>query len=673
MMDLPIPSIYGSIFKSETEDPRGCTPASVQQLLLRAYAPKISVLSSNLADEIAKEFGQLDNVHQLFSYFENIFAFGTNYDRPISMNSSNTLSYSLGSGNVRFVDDVLKSVDDSATNLEDLFDSDEFREQLQDYVAVVDEEIGLLNGETLDYNTYHKDYRKISKIQNSIYLKIISLMNLSDKLSPFECFNHPIMQLVVVTGNDTDEDIEKLTCALEKRTYPKWFDVSSVIQLIIILVDQNDSSALQKALAVQENLKIKNGKRSVVVPINANPSAVDTSDSSTIRLYPSIFSRINSKNATSKEKEMEVLHLSVESFNSWKNALQEVISKDLILFMTGKIKQWETEVVAPRTSLTSRIFGGRKWGGGSKGNFFSFGSVSDSKNDVGPENSQLSYSSSGGFYLAQSPEMILRKLADWYFMLGDYKNAYTTYELVKKDMVNDRAYSHLASLQEYTVFALLVGAANRSGGGAQPITSKMVSTVITPMLDSSFYSYLSRSNLKTYTIRLTVIAAELYLLLGRNTALAASQTSLTPNVELFLNESVTLFKKIIDSNLLDHLSCGYLMQRVAYIYGSYDSYIAAPDRRSGIPGAPYYETENESKANVLNPNWATLGLTKRRKMILWLLLSAKELKLINQPGQTKLIVWQIEDQLGSHSLNQPELSWLERKDGLLYKIKSQLD
>lgn len=674
-MDLPIPTIYGSLSKAtgSSVDVCGASSLNVQQLLLTAYAPKISVLSSASADSIAKAFGDLENIQHLFSYFENVFAYGNNYDRPITFSpSSSTTSSLTGSGCVRFVGDVLRNLNDNDAISEELFDLTEFSNDLKKYVGVINNAIENLDA-PLNYAAFQKNYKNISSLQNSIYFKLISLLSLSRGLSSFECFNHPVMQLVVISGTDSKDEIANLISNLESSKFPKWLDKSSILQHIIILVDHSNTETLQNALRIQEDIKIRLGKRSTVVPIDLDSSKASKEDPSSVKLLPSLFCQTKS---TFERKDPGVLILGKEAFSIWKRPLQEVITKDLLLFMNGKIKQWNDEVVAPRTSLTGRIFGGRKWGGGSKPSFFSFVSNQSATNSGKEDTStKMSYNSSGGYYLAESPEMILRKLADWYFMLGDYKNAYTIYGLVKKDMINDKAYAHLSSLQEYSVFSLLLGASGKSGASTQPITPKMISTVINPMLDSSFYSYLSRCNLKTYTIRLTIIAAELYFFLGQTTGSTIAentQSSITPNTETYYNESMILFKKIIDSKLLDNLSNGYLMQRIAYVYLSYGKFHSST-YDTCVNEASYYESENPAKLQVNNPNLKKFGLTRNRKLILWLLLSVKELNPEDQPIQSQLMVWRIDRQLKEDSLSDAEMSWLQRKDQLLAKIKAELE
>lgn len=673
-MELIIPTIYESIGSNKDFPMDVCGPSSfnLQQLIINAYSPKISVISTKSADLIAQKFGDVENIRHLFNYFENIFAFGSYYNKPVSSNNGTSTMHLSGSGCVKFVDDITTNLNLNNNKIDELFELNNFNECLKNYVSAINDKLSFLNNSNFSFETYHNEYLKISNLQNSIYMKLISMLLSSTQISSFECFNHPVLQLMVISGNDTNTDINDLTTKLKQRKIPQWFDESSVLQLALILVDQNDSEMLQNALKIQEEMKIKYGKKSTILSIDLSFQKEDILENDSVILYPSVINNIENSCNTLKEKKKNTIVLNKKSFNSWKRLLEEIISKDLVLFMNTKIKQWNDEVVNPRTSLTGKIFGSRKWGNSNKPSFFSFG---NNRNTLkADEDHNISYNSNNGYYMAKSPEMILRKLGDWYFMLGDYKNAYTTYELVKKDMNNDKAYLHLASLQESIVFSLFMGVTSKPGLATHPITPKMIANIINPMIDSSFYTYLSKCNLRTYTLRLIIISAELYFLLGQYTAGNASISGLPPNypsAEIYFMESVNLFRKSIDSKLLDNLSNGYLMQRISYIFFSYDKPINDIQINDNNKSS-YYEAKNENKLQISTHSIKNFGIPKTRKMVFWLLLSIKEIDPVKEPIQAQIALWRMEDQLQEDLSYNNILDWLNQQGGLLHKVKAQL-
>ncbi|GMG56411.1 unnamed protein product [Ambrosiozyma monospora] len=221
------------------------------------------------------------------------------------------------------------------------------------------------------------------------------------------------------------------------------------------------------------------------------------------------------------------------------------------------------------------------------------------------------------------------------------------------------------------------------------ITNKIITDVITPLVDSAFYSYLSRCNLKTYTVRLTLVVAELYLLLGQSSAFAKlSRSALKP--ESFYVESMKLFEKLIDSKLLESTSNAKLIERVAYIYYFHDQPPSIKDTQPlpKIQREDYYEQQNPDK--LKNPGIACFGMAKRRKSILWLLLACKELDLTLRPTQVKLLINCIERDLHDGEEAEAEanfdgdgssesrakmhnrFNWLYRENSMLHRMKLEL-
>ncbi|TID30524.1 hypothetical protein CANINC_000877 [Pichia inconspicua] len=652
-MDLSIPSIYGSLPTKFYHDICGCSSEKYQQLMITAYAPRVSVLSSELADDISKQFGNIRNVCHLFSYFENCLAFGTTFNQKIDtkVNSKNTESLS-SNGCVRFVPD--RFTDYNSSNSTETSDFESCRQGLKSYVKTIQESILNISDE-LNYDSYKSNYNTITKLQNSIYLKLHSLLYSSNELSPFECFNHPIAQAIVVSGYDTIEHINSLLSNIENTNIPRWIDVSAILQHVIILVNHDDSEMLQSALKLQETLRIRVGKSSAIVPLDLGKTEIDDNDPSNLKLYPSIYT----------QGEGNVLIMNKESYESWKRPLQELISKNLITFMNSKIKTWSDEVVQPKTSLAGRIFGGKKWAVSTKTSFFSFGSNSNTQDVQAVENTQKqNFNAVEGYYDSKSFEMILRRLGDWYFMLGDFKNAQTVYELVKKDMVNDKAYSHVASINEFIVYSYLLGAINNSEVN---LTTKFLTSSIRPMIDSSFYAYLSRSNLKFYTIRMTLTSAELLLLWGQS--MLAKTKKIDQLIELALNESIALLRKVIDSKLVSDITCGFLMQRIAFIFGSYSTMEHYSHQKIDDP---YYDEENPMKKQIEHPSLESIGLTRIRKQELWLLLSAKELDIAKEPLQSKLIMWKIGELMEIGAFDVVATDWIRNGHSLLYKLECHL-
>jgi len=93
-------------------------------------------------------------------------------------------------------------------------------------------------------------------------------------------------------------------------------------------------------------------------------------------------------------------------------------------------------VASSRRGITGRLFsaGRRYFGTGTK------------SATINPQSSQSPYTSNA-HYAHNTPEAQMRKLADYAFMLRDYKFAHAVYDTVKKDFSADKAWKYYAGAQ----------------------------------------------------------------------------------------------------------------------------------------------------------------------------------------------------------------------------------
>ncbi|KAF5101498.1 hypothetical protein D0Z03_000576 [Geotrichum reessii] len=125
-----------------------------------------------------------------------------------------------------------------------------------------------------------------------------------------------------------------------------------------------------------------------------------------------------------------VPQLHTEDYDSLRNMVRELVVQSVIPFMERCVNTWNDQIASSRRSITGRFFGASR-------KYFS----SSTKSSGNYNTTSLTYS-------ALSPEAQLRKLADFAFMLRDYKFAYSIYELLKRDFQTDKAWGYLAGAQE---------------------------------------------------------------------------------------------------------------------------------------------------------------------------------------------------------------------------------
>lgn len=178
-----------------------------------------------------------------------------------------------------------------------------------------------------------------------------------------------------------------------------------------------------------------------------------------------------------------------------KTFVRELVAQSVIPFMENRVAVWNDQVASRRRGLSGRFMSlSRRWtgfGAGSRSSFAGSGSGGVSGN----------YDAVHGFYKPDTPEAILRKLADFAFMLRDWKLSASTYELVRSDYGNDKAWRYHAGAHEMCAVSMLLNPLAISG--------KTKLETVDQMLETACYSYLTRCSDATNGLRCLTLAIEL--------------------------------------------------------------------------------------------------------------------------------------------------------------------
>ena len=134
-----------------------------------------------------------------------------------------------------------------------------------------------------------------------------------------------------------------------------------------------------------------------------------------------------------------------------------------------------------------------------------------SRNSVSSPSSNSNYDSLQGFYRPDSPEAIMRRLADYCFMLRDWKLALSTYDILRTDFQNDKAWRHYAGASEMAALSSLLSPLPLSSSSAKSRAESVESCI-----DAASYSYTDRqrSAAPYYALRTLTLATELLRLRG---------------------------------------------------------------------------------------------------------------------------------------------------------------
>ena len=179
-----------------------------------------------------------------------------------------------------------------------------------------------------------------------------------------------------------------------------------------------------------------------------------------------------------------------------KSLLREMVTQSVVPFMESKVMTWNDQVASRRRGISGRFMSlSKRWTG--------FGTAKNTTPSLaGVSNSSGShYDSRQGFYPSQTAESTMRQLADYAFMLRDWKLAHSTYDLLRVDFGHDKAWSYHAAANEMAAITSLLT--------PHTFNSKSRSESLDQMLETATYSYLTRCSMSFNVNRCVTIAIEL--------------------------------------------------------------------------------------------------------------------------------------------------------------------
>jgi hypothetical protein len=171
--------------------------------------------------------------------------------------------------------------------------------------------------------------------------------------------------------------------------------------------------------------------------------------------------------------------------------------------MERSVSTWNEQILSRRRGLSGRFMSlSKRWNplGGSR------------TSSSSTPSSNSNYDSLQGFYRPDAPEAIMRRLADYCFMLRDWKLALSTYDILRTDFQNDKAWRHYAGAAEMAAISALMA--------PTPLSSKTRSESVDAWIEAASYSYTDRqrSAAPYYALRTLVLSFELLRLRGSSAA-----------------------------------------------------------------------------------------------------------------------------------------------------------
>ncbi|KAG0147993.1 hypothetical protein CROQUDRAFT_41977 [Cronartium quercuum f. sp. fusiforme G11] len=273
----------------------------------------------------------------------------------------------------------------------------------------------------------------------------------------FDTTSHPLAALLVVSTNDPEplNEFGTLYDASNKggSGWPAvpWLDIEPVLRYYVLLHETSDEpdggrgaaaellEAVSRAYGIHCALVCVNSEKSDYLrrqrTLNTDPhfkyDHSGPAQQPTVDHWEPFKAEFGISSSSTEGGRFGELMAS-EDVLGLKVFLRDFTIKSLIPHMERCVQHWNESLAASRKGITGRLFSvGRKY----------FASTNKSSEAM----SSSAYNPTMRWYPYQSTEFQTRRLADWAFILADYKLASQIYDYIRHDSQADKAWTYFVS------------------------------------------------------------------------------------------------------------------------------------------------------------------------------------------------------------------------------------
>ncbi|KAL1843337.1 hypothetical protein VTJ49DRAFT_2154 [Mycothermus thermophilus] len=321
-------------------------------------------------------------------------------------------------------------------------------------------------------------------------------------LSSHESFAHPVACVMAISSRnpapiDALQRLYRETTSQGGRGLPPWVDGDYL--RYYVLVHDEENGDITKSMALFDQMKRHFGLHCHLLRLRSTQSAETDDDSiplprSDWMTAAEELADIEASDARGDDFEDPTRYIFESDATAIRTFVREMVAQSVVPTMERNVSVWNDQVASRRRGISGRFMSlSKRW--------TAFGSSSRSGSAGSSGSGSSSNYDAAGFYRADSPEAIMRRLADYAFMLRDWKLAMSTYDLLRTDFQNDRAWKYHAAANEMCALALLIMPQNMS--------SRTRLETITQMLEQAVYSYHIRCGSLYGAVRCILLALEL--------------------------------------------------------------------------------------------------------------------------------------------------------------------
>ncbi|KLO87755.1 related to GSG1-sporulation specific protein [Fusarium fujikuroi] len=516
-------------------------------LILRAFVPHVSIYSSHDTDILMDEKGFRNGLWELLR------PFGEDVPGKIAIRDSNGMSKAAEGFSIRFTrfGHNIEHPDPTVSGFRNPASSpgqngsqastSRDKQFLLDAEAVVNSHLSYAE-ESFAALPQHGLFAgpDTGSEETSPYYALYLRRLLSGlPISPHETFSHPVACVVAISSRNPNplEELKKLYTETKEgnRKLPPWVDSEFIRYYVLVHDEEKDD--ITRSMGLFEQMKRNMGPHCHLLRLRSSQSAETDDDSIPLPRSDWMSAQEELEDIRRSEDDEDFEDPTRYIFESDATAIRtfvrEMVTMSVIPTMERNVSLWNDQVASRRRGLTGRFMNlSRKWA-----------FTGSSRNSTGTSNARDNYNAAG-FYVSEAPEAIMRKLADYAFMLRDWKLAHSTYDLLRSDFSDSKAWKHHAAANEMAALSLLLL--------PQQMSSKNRAETIDQMLEAAFYSYNTRCCAPYGALRSLLLGLELLRLRGGT------------NIDDAGRWGVRLLESKISGSVGDAL----IKERLAICYGS---------------------------------------------------------------------------------------------------------
>ncbi|RFU26600.1 hypothetical protein B7463_g9730, partial [Scytalidium lignicola] len=360
-------------------------------------------------------------------------------------------------------------------------------------------------------------------------------------LAPHETFSHPVACIIAISSrnNNPIETLKNLydeSTRGEKRV-PLW--VNNDYLRYYILVHDEERDDITASIALFDKMKRSFGLHCHLLRLRSSQCVVTDDDSVQLPRSDWMAAAEEVTEIESHEDiEDSAPYIYESDITAIKTFIREMVTQSVVPSMERSVALWNDQVASKRRGISGRIMNmSKKWpfGVGRSSSSAGYGSTSGSNSN---------YDGVHGFYRPDSPEAIMRKLADYAFMLRDYKLAQSIYDLLRSDFSNDKAWKYHAAVNEMSAVSQLML--------PQSMSSKVRAETVDQMLETASYSYITRCDASYGALRCLALGMELLRLRGGSA----------------IDDAARWGVKLLESKVVGAVGDALIKERIAVCYST---------------------------------------------------------------------------------------------------------